>query len=186
LTEPVEPAVATLAARAVEGRLVICGGAGLSHADPSELPLGRQLANLVFDALAARLGGGAMTAADRDELLSVADTVEQEQGGDDLLQTTLAGAADYTTAEPNYGHEMLAILILEGAVECIVTNYDDCIERGCPLCGRLQAIISNADRATVTGAAVLKAQWLCDEARKPLGFYLSTSRPADVGAPSSW
>ncbi len=97
-----------------------------------------------------------MAAADRDDLLSVADTVEQLPGGPELLQAALAPAADFTTAEPNYGHHALALLLLEGAVECVVTNYDDCVERGCTASGRLQAIVTDADRATVLGAAVLK------------------------------
>lgn len=157
LNEPVVPAVAALAAMAVNGRLVVCAGAGLSKGSPTGLPLGAELAQIVFDSLAARIGAVAMEDAAPADLLSVADVVEELPGGVDLLQTALSSAADFTTAEPNYGHHALALLILEGAVECIVTNYDDCVERGCAPCGRLQAIITETDRATVIGAAVLKA-----------------------------
>ena len=177
---PVEPSVAALASRAVEGKLVICAGAGLSKGAPSGLPLGADLAQIVFDSLVARIGAAAMEHADPGDLLSVADTVEQLPGGAGLLQTALSAAADFTTAPPNYGHHALALLLLEGAVECIVTNYDDCVERGCPPCGRLQAIITDADRATVRGAAVLKAHGCATRA----GSLLASS--SQLAAPPIW
>ena len=155
-SEPVAAAVATLGAAAAQGTLVICGGAGLSKGDPTALPLGSELAELVHASLRARLGDGPLAAADPTDLLSVADTVEGLPGGEALLQTALLEAADYTVAEPNYGHIVLALLLLDGAVEVMVTNYDDCIERGGGPFGRLQAVISDADRAQVHGPAVMK------------------------------
>jgi len=152
----VAPEVATLGAVAAQGALVICAGAGVSKGDPARLPLGRELAEIVHASLRDRLGADALAAADPTELLSVADTVATMPGGAALLQTALLEAANYTSADPNYGHVALALMLLEGAAEVIVTNYDDCIERGGGRYGRLQAIISDVDRAEVQGPAVLK------------------------------
>jgi hypothetical protein len=154
--EPVAPAVATLGDVAAHGALVICVGAGVSKGEPTSLPLGWELGESVYQSLRGRLGDEALAGADSTELLSVADTVAALPGGAALLQTTLLEAAAYTDAEPNFGHVVLALLLLEGAAEVMVTNYDDCIERGGGPYGRLQAIISDADRAQVQGPAVLK------------------------------
>jgi hypothetical protein len=154
--EPVEPAVATLGAVASQGALVICAGAGVSKGEPAGLPLGRELAQIVHARLRDRLGDSALAGAEPTELLSVANTVAALPGGEALLQTTLLEAANYTGADPNYGHVVLALMLLEGAAEVMVTNYDDCIERGGGPYGRLQAIISDADRLQVQGPAVLK------------------------------
>src|SRR5471032_24096 len=90
----------TLAQFAVDGELVVCAGAGLSKALPSDLPLGGELAERVYDDLEASLGHAAMNGAQRDDLLSVADTICQHDGGVEALQVALAAAADYTTAQP--------------------------------------------------------------------------------------
>lgn len=156
LNEPSHAEVTAFATRAYDRRLVICGGAGLSRADPTELPLGPELARTVHTMLADALGPDALEDADPDDLLSVADAAERVVGGADLVQTTLRQAADFTTAEPNFGHEALALLVIEGALEAVLTNWDDCVERGGGSFGRLQAIITNADEATVIGPAVLK------------------------------
>ncbi len=154
--EPVAPAVAALGALAADGSLVLCAGAGLSKADPTSLPLGWELAEIVYDQLADRLGEDALAGADRRDLLAVADTIEALQGGAALLQAALREAANYTGAQPNYGHRALAVLLLEGAVEVISTNYDDCIERAGGPFGRLQIIVTDADSVQVRGPAILK------------------------------
>jgi hypothetical protein len=154
--DPVAPSVATLGAVAAQGALVICAGAGVSKGEPTALTLGSELAGIVYASLRARLGEEALVGAEPTELLSVADTVEALPGGAALLQTALLQAADYSGAEPNYAHVVLALLLLDGAAEVLVTNYDDCIERGGGAYGRLQAIVSDADRIQVQGPAVLK------------------------------
>jgi hypothetical protein len=178
--DPVAPAVAALASLAVDRRLVVCAGAGLSKAQPANLPLGGELAELVYDDLVARLGEAALDGAGRDDLLAVADTVEALPGGSALLQTALENAADYTTAEPNYGHRVLALLLLEGAVEVIETNYDNCIERGSGNTEYVQAIVTDEDRQMVRGPAVLKVHGCATRA----GSLLASSK--ELEAPPTW
>src|SRR6266581_1105570 len=96
--EPVAPAVATLGTVAAQGALVICAGAGVSKGDPAALPLGSELAEIVYASLRPRLGDEVLAAAEPTELLSVADTVVALPGGEALLQTTLLEAANYTAA----------------------------------------------------------------------------------------
>jgi hypothetical protein len=178
--EAVAPAVATLGEIAAQGALVICVGAGVSKGEPTSLPLGWELGEIVYQSLRGRLGDAALAGAEPTELLSVADTVAALPGGAALLQTTLLEAAAYTDAEPNYGHVALALLLLEGAAEVMVTNYDNCIERGGGPYGRLEAIISDADRAQVQGPAVLKVHGCATRA----GTLLASSD--QLSEPPTW
>ena len=158
----------------------MCAGAGLSNAAPTSLPLGSELAAIVHGELATRLGEAALAGTDVRELLSVADRVEALDGGSALLQSALMDAAPYTTAEPNYGHRVLALLLLDGAIEVVLTNYDNCIEREAGLHGRVEAVVSDADRAQVRGAAVLKVHGCATRA----GTMLASSQQLET--PPTW
>jgi NAD-dependent SIR2 family protein deacetylase len=64
------------------------------------------------------------------DLTAIADAVATLPSGRDALLSTAARVAEFTSATPSYGHEVLAFLMLEGLLDVLTTNWDDCIERG--------------------------------------------------------
>ena len=137
------------------GAFALYTGAGLTHAKPSEIPDGAEVARRVYQQLLDRLGHEALRDCDENDLLAVADTVAALDNGSDFIKTAAVGVADFTTAKPNYGHMVLAHLILEGVVSTITTNWDDCIERGAGP-ERVLAVISDRDRHEIRTSALLK------------------------------
>jgi hypothetical protein len=173
-------AVQTLALRARAGRLVIYVGAGVSAAEPAALPVGPALAERASEWLEGRLAG--LGSYDDKNLMDLADTVEQQPGGRELLQEALIELAEFGEADVNYAHRALALLMTEGAVHVLTTNWDDCIERGAPVGTRLQVIVNDGDFASIRGPAVLKVHGCAsrrgsllvsttDLARPPLGHH---------------
>lgn len=144
-----------LADVAQHGRLVIYTGAGLSRDDPTGIPPGAEVARRCHGRLADLLGDGALEDANPSNLTSVADAVAALDGGLDLLRRTAVGVAEFTTADSNFGHEVLALLLLEGLVVAITTNWDDCIERAGGT-ERVLAVISDQDRQEIHATALLK------------------------------
>lgn len=120
---------------------------------------------------------------DATNLLKIADAVESIPGGRGLLQEALPKLADFLSADPNFGHQVLAALLLEGAADVLTTNWDDCIERAVLSGERLQAIVQNSDYGVVLGPAVLKVHG-CASRRDSLLVStndLSTNEPLWVG-----
>lgn len=95
-------------------------------APPTSLPGASTLAQLLFDTLKIDVP---MPGVDSTNLLAVADTIAAHRRGADLLRQTILGVADFRSALFNYAHEVLALLLCEGAICILETNYDDCIER---------------------------------------------------------
>jgi hypothetical protein len=91
-----------------------------------------------------------------DDLVAVADAVEAQPLGADLLRRTILEVADLRGAEFNYAHEVLALLLCEGAATVLVTNYDDCIERAAQP-ERLLVVRTAQEMLEATGAPLLKA-----------------------------
>lgn len=115
-----------LAHKALERRLTIYAGAGLSAASPTELPGAARLAKRVADALGDVVN---LNEVDPWDLLAVADAIAAQPRGPHVLRETILRVADLLEAPFNYGHRVVALLICEGAVTALETNYDDCIER---------------------------------------------------------
>jgi hypothetical protein len=161
-----------------DNRLVVCAGAGLSRAAPSDLPDGRALARDLHQRLRV-LFPGLLDSVAQDDLLAVADALASEAGGLSLLQRLACDAAGFTSAVPNEGHELLALLILEGAVVALLTNWDDCIERAART-ERLQVVVTDEDRLLVHGARVFKIHGC---ATKPDSVLISS---AQLAAPPRW
>lgn len=170
--------VQALALKAKAGRLVIYAGAGVSAAQPAGLPVGPQLAEKVSTWLTRRVSG--LRVFDDQNLLDVADAVEGQSGGRDLLQEALTEFAEFGQAEPNFAHRALALLLVEGAASVLTTNWDDCIERGAPLGTRLQVIVDDADFAQVRGPAVFKVHGCTSR----LGSLLVSTQ--DLAKPPLW
>jgi SIR2-like domain len=130
--EPVStavPAVAlTLLAAAKNRRLVVCLGAGVSIAEDAGLPSGAQLGERLDARLLGRLEGY-VSPDDARDLIAVADNAVQPAGGLEALQTEILELADFKKATPNYGHQVLGLLLAEGALTALSWNWDNCIER---------------------------------------------------------
>jgi hypothetical protein len=126
LSTPPTTVAAHLAARAHAGRLTIYAGAGLSQADPTDLPGAAKLANLISTKLSGVID---FEGIDCWDLLAVADRVAEADLGLALLRETALEVADFVSARYNYAHEVVALLLSEGAATIFETNYDDCIER---------------------------------------------------------
>lgn len=151
LSTPTSPRVAALAEMAWSGQLALCAGAGVSI--PSGLPSGLGLANGIFDALQSQHD---LAPELRDDLVGLADHVDALPGGRAMLRAALVRLFRFLEAVPALAHRILAILCTEGAAVVMVTNWDNCVERGSESVHRLEAIITASDAAKVPGARLLK------------------------------
>jgi hypothetical protein len=119
LTTPLQPAILTLVDAAERGRLCICAGAGLSR---GAIPDGARLAQLLHEELAKRMAG--YSCGSPDNLLDVADAAGALPGGLEALQRIVLRLAEFDTADPQLEHRLLALLVCEGALRLLVTNWD--------------------------------------------------------------
>jgi hypothetical protein len=156
LSIPVQPAAMLLAAKAREGKLVVCAGAGLSMAPDAGLPSGQRLGELLNDRLTARLAGYAGPADPRD-LLAVADAAINAFGGLLPLQHEVLTLADFERATPNLAHQALALLLAEGAVSAVLLwNWDTCVERSAPEGERVEVALTREDMQQLQTPSVAK------------------------------
>lgn len=88
LSEPPGSDAIALATDARQSRLAICAGAGLSRSDPTGLPDGRRLSELIYDQ-ADLAFPGLLTGVRRDDLLEVADRVSSQPDGLGAVQASL-------------------------------------------------------------------------------------------------
>jgi hypothetical protein len=159
-----------------EGRLLIYAGAGVSRA--SGLPNGEELARRLHARLSALgLDLGEVNPA---RLLEVADAAEALVGGLAALQQEALQVANFTGAPPSRAHVALALLLLEGAVEILTTNWDTCFERGAPPPERIASVVTDTDRRELRPHSLLKVHGCAEQAHS----LLITS--AQLGAPPVW
>lgn len=142
-----------LAGKAHERRLTVYAGAGISASAPTSLPGAAGLAHLIYDALKNVMD---LSEVDGWDLLQVADAVAAQPRGVQLLRQTVLDVADFSSAHPNYAHEVLALLLSEGAVTVLETNYDDCIERAA-IPERLPVVRTAQELLSGPTASLLKA-----------------------------
>lgn len=95
---------------------------------PTDLPSGAGVANALHTQLKDAFP--VIDAVDPWDLLGIADAVAAMPSGEDALRETSANSANFKSAEPGYAHRILAHLMLEGAIDILTTNWDNCIERG--------------------------------------------------------
>lgn len=107
---------------------MIYAGAGISLSQPTSLPTGAGLAAAIHIRLKSAFA--VLATIDPRDLVAVADAVAALPGGEEALRQTSAHSANFQTAKPGYAHKVLAHLMLEGAVDVLTTNWDNCIERG--------------------------------------------------------
>ena len=173
------PVVVDLAEVARDGRLVIFAGAGLSRANPTSIPDGSEIARRCHGRLVDLLGPDALEGADIQDLISVADAVADCAPNLNLVRNTAVGLADFTSAQPNFSHEVLALLLLEGVIVVITTNWDDCIERAGGS-ERIHAVISDRDLQEIRGPVVLKVHGC---ATRPTTLLITSE---DLATPAQW
>lgn len=123
------PYAVALAGRALTaGKIVIYAGAGISLSPPTGLPAGATLAAAIHARL--KTAFPILKDVDSSDLVAVADAVATLPGGEEALRQASLGAANFKTAKPGYAHRTLAHLMLEGVIDVLTTNWDNCIERG--------------------------------------------------------
>jgi DNA-binding CsgD family transcriptional regulator len=124
-----ERRVTRLVQAAKQRRLVLYIGAGISMGPPSCGPAGPALADVLRPFVARMLGVDEVEVADLSlEALAERVAVEVPDRLDELRELA-AVAFDFRGIEPNFGHEMVALLIRERLVEAITVNWDCRIER---------------------------------------------------------
>lgn len=120
---------------------------------PTELPSGAGVASALHTQLKDAFP--VLDAIDAWDLLGIADAVAAMPSGEDALRETSANSANFKSAKPGYAHRVLAHLMLEGAIDILTTNWDNCIERGSGD-EYLPTVTNDHDLSDVTPPWVLK------------------------------
>jgi hypothetical protein len=152
LAARVHPSTVMAANAALERRLTVYAGAGLSAAAPTSLPGAAGLASKIYHLLTTVVDFGEI---DEWDLLAVSDRVEAEPRGLEILHAAIARVGNFDAARPNFAHHVLGLLICEGAATVLEANYDNCIERSA-LPEIVPVVISDTDRQQLGAAALLK------------------------------
>jgi hypothetical protein len=181
------PYAVDLIERGRSGRLVVYAGAGLSRSQPAGIPPGNEVASRIVARL--RPAFPVLDTIDATDLPAVADAIAGLEGGESALLQAIVRVAEFTAATPNYAHRLLSALMLEGIVDVLTTNWDNCIERG-STDERPSAVVTSQDLSNVTPPSVLKIhgcatqpqsllvtsdhlvappRWVIDETRHRLG-----------------
>jgi hypothetical protein len=158
LDTPVDAAIALLGAEARDGRLAICAGAGISI--PAGLPDGPELARRL-DQRFQRVTG--YQCATPDDLLSVADAAAGLPDGLAAVQRLIVELAPFSEASPQLAHRLLALLLAEGALRLLLTNWDDCVERSWREFEHIQAARNGIEAENLRGQFVLKLHGCCTQ-----------------------
>lgn len=156
LDTPVGAAVVVLANEAKDGRLSICGGAGLSRS--ANLPSGVQLARTLHERFSRVQGYECDKPAD---LLAVADAAARLPDGLAVVQRAALDAAPYDSAEPQLEHRLLSLLVAEGAVTLLLTNWDNCVERSRQGVEVIPAARDEHEADDLRGVFILKIHGCC-------------------------
>ena len=162
IDEPVEAVINIVFDAARQGRLVVCAGAGLSRAMPSDLPSGEELGRLLDERL-RNLVSGYISPENPNDLIAVADAGSDLDGGKATLQSEVLGLAGFRDVDPNFGHHVAAELLCEGGITLLLLwNWDDYIERVDVVPERLQVARSYDDIEDPRRAQYREGPWLCD------------------------
>lgn len=154
--EPVEAVINTIFDAARHGRLVVCAGAGLSRAMPADLPSGPDLGKRLDERLKS-LVSGYVSPPNPENLIAVADAGAEIEGGKTALRSEVLRLANFRTADPNYGHQVIAELLCEGCIALLLLwNWDDCIERVDVTPERLQVARSGRDLEDLDQPSIAK------------------------------
>lgn len=141
---PLADALALVEA-ARHGRLVLYLGAGVSISAPSYGPSGNDVADRLLPIVGEILDETPQHLIGLD-LESLAAEVESK-ASDHLnhLKVRAADTCDFRNMEPNYAHEMIALLMREGLIRVVSANWDCAVEAGGL---RIGVAIEGASRAS--------------------------------------
>jgi hypothetical protein len=142
----------TLVDAAKSERLILYAGAGISL--DANLPTGAGLSRAIHEHLAT-MGVMFAGSVDPDDLLSVADAAESQDGGLAALQAVAVAAFPFTTARPSLTHRALALLLLEGAIRLLTTNWDTCVERAAAP-EHMSTVVTSAERMQYQDDSLMK------------------------------
>lgn len=176
IADGVPPYAIALAERGRDGRLVVYAGAGMSMDEPTGLPAGADLARILYQRLKDAFPG---VGCDPANLTSVADAIAAEDGGEEALRQTAPRIAEFTTATPSYAHRILALLLLEGVVDVLTTNWDNCVERSGGR-ERVASVVTQHDLLDIPCKSVLKIHGC---ATQPASLLITTD---DLDEPPQW
>lgn len=178
ITANLPPYAVELAARTLSaGKIVIYAGAGISVSAPTDLPTGAALARTIHASLGALFS--IPSPVNPADLVAVADLVATFSGGEAALLETSARAAHFRTAKPGYVHKVLAHLMLEGVIDVLTTNWDNCIERGSGE-EHLPTVVTDRDLVDILPPSVLKIHGC---ASRPSSLLVTSSH---LENPPSW
>ena len=158
LDAPVEAAVLVLADEAQHGRLSICAGAGLSLT--AGLPSGTALAELLH-ARFQRVAGYACVSP--RNLLAVADAAAKLPDGLEAVQRAAVDLAPFDSARPQLEHRLLSLLVAEGALTLLLTNWDNCVERSRQKVELVPAARNDREAESLRGQFILKIHGCCTQ-----------------------
>lgn len=170
--------------RAREHRLAFYLGAGLSMSAPTDLPSGANVQEKIAQRASRLLGVNvAAPAGDRPTLEELGDAAAQIDAETlEQLRHQAADAIDFVNALPNYGHEAVALLLREGAVEVLTVNWDCGIESaGRELGFEITPILRQAERADRPTGPVMDKLNGC--ASRPSSLRITR---AEVDEPQAW
>lgn len=121
----VDATVVSLVDIAINEQLSICAGAGISRT--AGLPDGHELARRLHARFDGQVNG--YTCDEPDNLLAVAAAAASVRGGLEAIQRAVLELAPFGRATPQPEHLLVALLVAEGAVRLLLTNWDNCVER---------------------------------------------------------
>lgn len=130
LREAPPAAVDTLVRAGRENRLVLYLGAGVSLSSPSVGPRGNAVADRLRP-VAAEMLGVDVTELTEPNLEALAERVARDAGERlPVLKERAAEAWHFRDMEPNYAHEMIALVLREGLATVVSANWDCGVENG--------------------------------------------------------
>lgn len=164
LDSEVDAAVVSLVDIAINEKLAICAGAGISRG--AGLPDGRELARRLHARLEGQVSGYACDQP--GNLLAVAEAAASVRGGLEAVQRVVLQLAPFNTAPPQQAHRLLALLVAEGAARLLLTNWDDCVERSWRQDEHLPAARNAFEAEALRGQVILKIHGCCTEVQTML------------------
>lgn len=176
LNSGVDASVVSLVDIAIHERLSICAGAGISRT--AGLPDGRELARRLHARFDGNVSG--YKCDKPDDLLAVAAAAAAVRGGLEAVQRVVLELAPFGRAAPQPEHLLLALMVAEGAVRLLLTNWDNCVERSWRQDDELPVARNAVEVEELRGQFILKIHGCCTEVKTLL------ITPDQLKAPGLW
>jgi hypothetical protein len=130
LAENVDTTTSNIALSMLSGHISIVIGAGISQAPPTCLPLSQDIAGKLKQGLRYTPLDKYIKQLPDDDFVPIADiAASQSVDALQIVKRTILNSFDFKTADPNYAHLIVALLMAEADVHVLSSNWDTCIER---------------------------------------------------------